>query len=95
MYNNRKSIRKIAQELGVSQSTTTKCVNSLIEHGKLTKRHQITRSIRFSDNEIKSLIEMYNNGLIYKEIAQEFGVSSQTIANYVKLLIKQEKINKR
>ncbi|MCT1178524.1 winged helix-turn-helix transcriptional regulator [Pediococcus pentosaceus] len=95
LYNNSLFYKEIARSLNVSESTVKKRVKQLINQGKLKKRLHITRAIRFSDKEIKSLIDMYNNGLTYKEIAQALDVSKGVITSRVNLLIEQGKIIKR
>ena len=95
MYNEGQSYKKIARELNISQVTATKYAKQLVKQGKIEPRLQTTKAIHFSDTEIEKLIEMYNNGLIYKEIARSLNVSRTTVQDRVKKLIKQGKINYR
>ena len=101
LYNEGKTAKEIAGELGISIQIVYQDIRILIEEKRIVKRERksterskSTRSEQIAKRR-EEVERLYNEGKTVKEIAEKLGVSLVTIYSDLKLLEKDEKIRRK
>ncbi len=80
LYNSGKSIKEIAEELGVTIPTVSRDIKQLEEEGSIERRSRKSKGV---ENRIverrKKVAKLYNSGKKLKDIAEELGISTSTL----------------
>lgn len=80
LYNSGKTLKEIAQEVGISISTVHADVKYLRKEGIVEKRNTLDEQIEERITERRGKVaKLYNSGKSLKEIANELGISTSTL----------------
>lgn len=92
MYNEGALASEIAEKLGCSPKKVYSMATALRQRGEL---HLQRRPTIWTDEQEKKMIEMYEAGAVYTDIAQAVGRSPSVISGRVNKLVKAGKLTSR
>ena len=103
LYTKGKTVREIAEELGVTVPIIYQDIRLLIKEGKVEKREKSDingkKEGRKRSKEVakrrEEVVRLYTKGKTVREIAEELGVSVSIIYQDIRILIEEGKIEKR
>ncbi len=103
LYTKGKTVREIAEELGVTVPIIYQDIRLLIKEGKVEKREKSDingkKEGRKRSKEVakrrEEVVRLYTKGKTVREIAEELGISLPTIYQDIRILVKEGKIEKR
>ena len=103
LYTKGKTVREIAEELGVTVPIIYQDIRILIKEGKVEKREKSDingkKEGRKRSKEVakrrEEVVRLYTKGKTVREIAEELGVSVSIIYQDIRILIEEGKIEKR
>ena len=89
-YNEGITIEEMAKKLGVNRVTVSRYVSELIKRGKISSTSpRVEERQKETLRKKETLIEMYSKGATADEIAQELGLTRNTVYGYIQKLRKQ------
>ena len=94
-FNNGDAIEEIAKKAGLSKSTIRTYIWYLRKDGKLPPYKRARFSKEESDEQNKQIIELYNQGMPYREIAENLGISKGILQGRITKLISLGKLKRR
>ena len=95
LYNLGLQYEEITEILGVSITTVNQYIEELKEEGKIQKRKNPKRKNSKKEENKEKILELYNLGLQYKEIADRVGLSITTVNKYIKELKEEGRMRKK
>ena len=96
LYNEGKTVKEIAEELGVTIATVYNAIKVLEAEEKI-ERHKVRRKKNTAKvtKRREEIARLYNEGKTAKEIAEELGISKQIVYQDIRVLIEEKRIVKR